>query len=294
MVTARSSRVPESVTSFADSWEEQERFLERFVAEFSIGGPAAREAADLGRRLAEIALEAAAVIRPYWRAGGAVSVKADASPVTEADHAGEAVILERLRRDFPGVFVVAEEQVSQQGLPAAVPARFFLVDALDGTRGFTSGSENFTVNIALVEDGAPVAGAVAAPVDGRVWFTTAEGARLRTADGEARAIAVRRAGADPLALVSCSLREADARRLGETHGFRAWRGVESSLKFCLLAQGEADLYPRNGPTSEWDTAAGQAVLEAAGGRVVTLEGEPLRYGKAEAAFVNPPFLARGG
>ena len=246
----------------------------------------------VGRRLAAIAGEAAAVIRPYWRAGGEVFTKEDASPVTAADRAGEALILERLQAVFPDVAVVAEEQCSECGPPGTVPDRFFLVDALDGTRGFTEGSENFTVNIALVVDGYPAAGAVAAPADGRLWFTEEDVALIRDAAGE-RIIRVRERPAQPEAVLSRSLDHAAAEALRREHGFARWRQVNSSLKFCLIAQGAADIYPRTGPTSEWDTAAGQAVLEAAGGSV-SAGGERLRYGKAESGFINPPFVARGG
>jgi 3'(2'), 5'-bisphosphate nucleotidase len=281
------------VTSFRDSWEERRGFWSFRLADAD-PPRASADAGDLGRLLAEIALEAAAVVRPYWRGGGEVTLKADHSPVTEADRAGEALILDRLQARFPGVAIVAEEQCAECGAPGSVPDRFFLVDALDGTRGFTRGSENFTVNIALVEAGFPIAAAVAAPADGRVWFTTGDGAALRTPDGRERRVRVRPRPADAEALVSGSMSEAEAASLSAEHGFARWRPVESSLKFCLLAQGEADIYPRLGPTSEWDTAAGQAVLEAAGGSVEADGGGRLRYGKAEGGFINPPFVARAG
>ncbi|HEX8569974.1 MAG TPA: 3'(2'),5'-bisphosphate nucleotidase CysQ [Caulobacteraceae bacterium] len=252
-----------------------------------------RDVAGVGRRLAEITLEAAAVIRPYWRAGGEVTLKLDSSPVTEADHAGEALIIERLQREFPGVAIVAEEQCADCGPPGSVPSQFFLVDALDGTRGFTRGSEDFTVNIGLIDAGYPVAGAVATPADGRVWFTEGGGAVLRLEDGSERSVRARPRASDAEALVSRSVKPEAVEALGREMGFARWRGVESSLKFCLIAQGEADLYPRTGPTSEWDTAAGQAVLEAAGG-AVEAEGGRLRYGKVESRFLNTPFVARGG
>jgi 3'(2'), 5'-bisphosphate nucleotidase len=120
-----------------------------------------------------------------------VETKADASPVTEADRRGEALILERLRADFPGVFIVAEEECADAGPPEVAAKRFFLVDPLDGTRAFISGSEHFTVNIALIENGAPVAGAVATPADGKVWFTAEHGARRRVAGGAERPVRVR-------------------------------------------------------------------------------------------------------
>lgn len=237
--------------------------------------------------------EAADLIRPLWRSGIAVVLKADASPVTEADQRAEALILDRLGREFPGTTVVGEEGCADCGTPESVPDRFFLVDPLDGTRGFVSGSTEFTVNIALIENGFPVAGAVATPADGRVWFTDAGGAWLRDGGGE-RTVHVRPRPDEALALVSNSMGGATAERLGAIHGFSAWRAVNSSLKLVIIASGEADLYPRDGPTSEWDIAAGQAVLEAAGGRVLTRDGGRLGYGKAAARFLNPPFTASGG
>jgi 3'(2'), 5'-bisphosphate nucleotidase len=248
---------------------------------------------DIGRVLAAMASEAAELIRPLWRSGVEVVRKADASPVTEADQRAEALILERLGRDFPGVTVVGEEGCADEGTPETIPDRFFLVDPLDGTRGFISGSTEFTVNIALIEHGFPAAGAVATPADGRVWFTEGGRARLREGGSE-REIRVRPRPEEAVALVSNSMGGAAADRLGAIHGFSRWRAVNSSLKLVLIASGEADLYPRDGPTSEWDIAAGQAVLEAAGGRVVARDGRRLRYGKAEARFLNPPFTASGG
>jgi len=255
--------------------------------------PLDRHLADEGRRLAEFALEAAELIRPLWRAGVPVTRKADSSPVTEADQRAEALILERLASAYPGVVVVGEEGCAEGGTPKSAPERFFLVDPLDGTRGFVSGSAEFTVNIALIEAGRPVAAAVATPADGRVWLTTDSGAALR-AGGQQRPIRVRPRPEEPLGLVSLSMGEAEAQRLGLRHGFLRWRGMNSSLKLVAIAEGAADVYPRTGPTSEWDIAAGQAVLEAAGGRVLTSDGAPLGYGKADKGFLNPPFTATGG
>lgn len=248
--------------------------------------------ADEGRRLAEIASEAADLVRSYWRAGVRVERKADASPVTEADRRAEALILERLGAAYPGVTVVGEEDCADCGTPDQAPERFFLVDPVDGTRAFVSGSPEFTVNIALVEHGRPAAGAVATPADGRLWFTANSGAVLR-AEGEDRIVRARPRPEEPLGLVSCSMGDAEAQRLGLRYGFLRWKAMNSSLKLVTIAEGSADIYPRTGPTSEWDIAAGQAVLEAAGGRVVTADGLPLGYGKAQAGFLNPPFTAEG-
>lgn len=252
--------------------------------------------ADIGKILADICEEASALILPFWRAQVAVDHKADDSPVTEADHAAEALILKRLAAKFPRTPVIAEEECAKDGAPAKAPKLYFLVDPLDGTKGFLRGTEAFTVNIGLVENGRAVAGAVAAPASGLVWFT-AEGGAFKRKFGEtaARQIKVRekRPGA-AVALLSHTVAEDEAKRIAAKYGCSDWRGMDSSVKFCLIAEGLADVYPRPGRTMEWDTAAGQAVLEAAGGRVITEAGEALGYGKAERGFDNPGFLAIGG
>ena len=248
-----------------------------------------------GAELAAMAEAASAVILPLWRTGVTVDLKADNSPVTEADRRGEAVILEALERAFPGVPVVAEEHAAAHGLPGTIGPRFFLVDALDGTKAFVRGAAHFTVNIALIEDGSPIAGAVAAPATGQVWFTTPGGAAKRSV-GEAGGapIRVRPRAAQALALTSHTLQPDQEARLRERYGFFERRGMDSSLKLCVIAEGGADLYPRHGPTMEWDVAAGHAVLVAAGGGLTTPEGEPFLYGKAAQGFENGWFVARGG
>lgn len=250
--------------------------------------------ADLGRVLAEIVEEAADLILPLWKSGLAVDRKSDESPVTEADRRAEALILERLEKLFPKVPVISEEG-ADAGLPEKAPKRFFLVDPLDGTKGFIRGTESFTVNIALIEDGKPVAGAVAAPATGQVWFTAKDGAYRRKVKGnDLTQIRVREKPANGVALVSFTLTDEEAERLAAKHGCPIWQGMDSSVKFCLIAEGRADIYPRPGRTMEWDTAAAQAILVAAGGRVLTEDGAPLVYGKADKGFANPGFLAVGG
>jgi len=252
--------------------------------------------ADIGKILADIVEEASALILPFWRANVAVDHKADDSPVTEADHAAEALILKRLAAQFPRIPVVAEEECARDGAPAKAAKTYFLVDPLDGTKGFLRGTEAFTVNIGLIENGKPVAGAVAAPASGLVWFT-AEGGAFKRKFGEtaARQIKVREKPAGKgLALLSHTVGEDEASRMAAKYGCSDWRGMDSSVKFCLIAEGLADVYPRPGRTMEWDTAAGQAVLEAAGGRVITEASEVLGYGKADRGFDNPGFLAVGG
>lgn len=242
--------------------------------------------------LAELAEAASGVILPYWRVDAEVRLKADDSPVTQADREAEALILQGLAGLWPDVPPVAEEACEAGGRPAVAPERFWLVDPLDGTKGFIRGSESFSVNIALVERGRVVAGVVTSPAEGVSWAGDAHGARRRDFGGDWRPIRVR-ARPDPAhALVSHSLKAEAAAVLAAHHGCMAWTAMDSSLKFCRIAEGLFDVYPRTGPTSEWDTAAGQAVLEAAGGRVVDAGGLPLGYGKPK--FLNGPFLALGG
>jgi 3'(2'), 5'-bisphosphate nucleotidase len=253
-------------------------------------------AADAGARLAEIVEAASALILPLWRTGVTVETKSDKSPVTEADQRGEALILEALQRAFPGVPVVAEESVSASGAPPTIGRQFFLVDPLDGTKAFVRGEAHFTVNIGLIEDGVPVAGAVAAPATGEVWFT-ADGGALKRQAGERSGSPVRVRPRDPshvLALVSHTLKPEQLEALQAQYGFTERQAMDSSIKFCVIAEGGADLYPRHGTTMEWDIAAAHAVLASAGGRVTTPDGEPFVYGKANEGFKNGWFIARGG
>lgn len=250
---------------------------------------------DIGEVLAEICEAAAALILPLWRSGVEVITKADESPVTEADQRGEKLILQHLAERFPGVPVISEEDASEFGTPDAIGPRFFLVDPLDGTKAFVRGDPNFTVNIGLIQDGRPVAGAVCAPPSGETWFTHKGGAMKRTKGGPSALVRVRPwpKGA-AVALVSHTMKEETAVKLANEYGFDLREPMDSSIKFCRIAEGSADVYPRHGPTMEWDVAAGHAVLEAAGGTVLTPEGQPFAYGKADAGFRNGWFVARGG
>lgn len=250
--------------------------------------------------LADIAEAAAAVILPYWRTGVEAENKADDSPVTRADREAEALILSRLAARWSDIPAVAEEDAAANGLPAQAASLFWLIDPLDGTRGFVQGRESFTVNIALIRDGVPVAGVVSAPATGHSWRTGLEAGRpaafMRRFGAEDvepwRPIRVRDRPSEGIALLSHSMTDEEALRLARRHGCVQWQGTDSSLKFCLIAEGRFDVYPRTGPTSEWDTAAGQAVLQAAGGRVLAEDGQPLRYGKP--GFANGGFVALGG
>ena len=248
--------------------------------------------------LIELAQQAGARIMQVYGRDFTVRAKLDESPVTEADQLAEALITPALRVLLPGVPVVAEEAAAAGLAPAATElgTRFWLVDPLDGTREFVQRNGEFTVNLALVEQGRPVLGVVLAPALGQLYAGAAGlGAFVQTgADaGSRRPIEARwppAAGLTVLASRSHGDRGALERYLAGQRVAQV-RPAGSSLKLCLLAAGEADLYPRLGRTMEWDIAAGQAVLEAAGGRVEDLQGQPLRYGKP--GFENPDFVARG-
>ncbi len=243
------------------------------------------------------------------RAGGAIMAvyvtefsvrdKADASPVTAADEAAEKIILADLAAIAPDVPVVAEESVAAGRVPV-IAERFFLVDPLDGTREFVSHRDEFTVNVALIEDGEPVLGVVFAPARRELYWGDVRAGKAGHIDADpdgtmpsmGNAIRVRPAPARGLTAVASR-----SHRTPETDAFLAnysvaeFRSIGSSLKFCLVAAGEADIYPRVGTTMEWDTAAGHAVLNAAGGTVTGLAGEPFKYGKP--GFRNGNFVAWG-
>lgn len=244
---------------------------------------------DLAVRLA---LEAGAAIMAVRRAGVTVARKQDRTPVTEADHAAEALIVAGLREATPDIPVIAEEEIAA-GRVERAGARFWLVDPLDGTREFAAGRDEFAVCIGLVEDGRPVLGAVALPATGELFLgLVGEGAWKQDGTGRRR-IAARRAPAEGLT-VFASRHLADDPRLARYLGGQTVArlvNAGSALKFCRVAEGAADLYPRFGRTMEWDTAAPQAVVEAAGGSVRTADGAPLRYGKP--GFENPDFICRG-
>jgi 3'(2'), 5'-bisphosphate nucleotidase len=243
-----------------------------------------------------LALDAGAVIlevrsRPDFE----VRAKTDSSPVTEADEAADELIRTGLRAAFPDIPVVTEEERSSH---VSVGVTFFLVDPLDGTKEFVRGADDFTVNIALVEDGVPTRGIVYAPAVGRLFYTQADGSSMEDSDSEnpedhGALRKLRVATVDPAGLAvvaSKSHRDKATDDYIARYPVREFRSAGSSLKFCLVAAGEADLYPRLGRTMEWDTAAGHAVLRGAGGRVVRFDDlEPLFYGKP--GYENPFFIA---
>jgi 3'(2'), 5'-bisphosphate nucleotidase len=255
--------------------------------------------AELLDLAANLARRAAAAIEAVRRAGFVVERKTDESPVTEADRIAEALIVEGLREATPGIPVVAEEEVEAGIAPAAAKARhFWLVDPLDGTKGFARGGEEYAVCIGLVEEGRATLGAIALPATGELFGGLLGAGAWKEAGGEEggprqpiRVRPVPKAGM--VALVS--RRYADDPRLTRFLAGRRVaerRGLSSALKFCRVAEGEADIYARFGPTMEWDSAAGQAIVEAAGGAVVDLDSTPLRYGKA--GWRNPDFVCYGG
>ncbi|MFA7263681.1 MAG: 3'(2'),5'-bisphosphate nucleotidase CysQ [Caulobacter sp.] len=253
--------------------------------------------ADIGLALADIVEEAGRLILPYWSHGGTVAhtSKADMSPVTIADQEGEKLIVRRLKARFPDIAIVAEEHASEFGTPDAIGDRFFLVDPVDGTKAFMRGDPSFTVNIGLVAGRRPVAGAVCAPATGETWFTTAMGAMKRAEGGAASAVHVRPwPKGEAVALISHTMKEETLAKLTAEYGFDLKVAMDSSVKLCRIAEGAADIYPRHGPTSEWDICAAQAVLEAAGGSVTGYQGAEFLYGKADKRFLNEWFVAWGG
>jgi len=252
--------------------------------------------------LAGIAWQAGEIILGHY-ADDAIQArrKADQSPVTAADEDAEAFILARLAEIAPGVPVIAEEETAA-GRVQQIADHFFLVDPLDGTKEFLNRNGEFTVNIAEIKGGVPVRGVVFAPAKERLFMGELEtGAyELATKPGvapdfsQARAIKACKPGADGLiAVASRSHRDAKTEEYLAAYPVKDFVAAGSSLKFCLVAAGEADIYPRHGRTMEWDTAAGHAVLAAAGGSVTTIDGKPFVYGKADEKFANPYFVARG-
>ncbi len=260
-------------------------------------------ALDLANGLFQTAQIAGDAIMEIYARGFDVEQKADASPVTEADRVAENIILSDLARLAPGVPVIAEESVAAGRVPA-IGDRFFLVDPLDGTKEFINRIREFTVNIAMVEHGVPVFGLMYAPALGELYITTGPqravavklkpGERLLLDRADHAALRTRTPpAAGMVALASrAHMNEATLGFLA-SHAINETERVGSSLKFCILAAGRADVYPRLGPTSQWDTAAGHAILLAAGGVVLREDGAPLTYGKTDQGYLNPSFIAWG-
>jgi 3'(2'), 5'-bisphosphate nucleotidase len=267
------------------------------------GSGAAFDFARAAQVLTDAACRAGAAIMAHYAEGPEVELKADQSPVTRADKDSEAIVLKALRALAPEIAVVSEEAAGDRS--AVLPPRFFLVDPLDGTKEFIKKRTDFTVNIALIENGRPSFGLVYAPARALLALTIAEGQAVEAelppnaagADFEALACRPLRVRAPSpaglIAVVSHSHLDQETEAFLSTLKIASRSGAGSSLKFLLVARGEADVYPRFGPTMEWDIAAGHAVLVGAGGAVVGTDGTPLHYGKVEAALRNPGFIAWG-
>jgi len=243
--------------------------------------------------LVEIAAEAGRAILEIYDSDFAVELKDDRSPLTAADRAAHKIIVRELGRLPVALPVLSEESSGAESRERRAWGSFWLVDPLDGTKEFIKRNGEFTVNIALIEGHRAVAGVVAAPVLDTFYFgAVGSGARKRVGD-ESWPIQVRRPAAEPLRVVgSRSHASPDLQGFLDRIGSYELKSMGSSLKICLVAEGEADLYPRLGPTSEWDTAAAEAVLLAAGGSMIDLEGQPLTY-NARETLLNPHFLAMG-
>lgn len=248
----------------------------------------------LAEQIGEIARRAGRVIMDVYKTDFAVDTKSDASPVTKADQLAEDLIIRSIREGITSKFpLVGEESVSVGKIPVVGDSPFWLIDPLDGTKEFISRNGEFTVNIALIESGLPVLGVVHLPVTDDTFVATRAGVFVQYG-GEGRAVQIscRQAPKDGIIAIASRSHGSDA-----VESYLAKMPVRerisagSSLKFCRVAEGKADLYPRFGPTMEWDTAAGHAVLMYAGGEVVTEDGKPLLYGKP--GFRNPFFIARG-
>jgi 3'(2'), 5'-bisphosphate nucleotidase len=249
------------------------------------------ELPSLTQKALDFALEAGRRVLHFYRQKRADTFKADASPLTAADLASHEYLVAALRPLLPGVPVVSEE--SEQKTGASGMGRFWVVDPLDGTKEFIKGTDEFTVNIALVEDGRPILGVVHAPALNRTYYgATGHGSWRAVGDNPPLQISSRRWNSDHLEIVASKDHAGPlVKTLLQRLPHAASRSMGSSLKFCLVAEGNADLYLRDLPTMEWDTGAAQCVVETAGGSVCTLDGCPLRYGKP--GLKNPAIITIG-
>lgn len=249
----------------------------------------------LARALVPVCRAAGDVELKYFHEGAEVIDKLDGSPVTLADQEAEKLIVAELARLTPDIPIIGEESVAAGHVPDVSSGHFWLVDPLDGTKEFITGGGDFTVNIGLMRDFRPVMGVIFAPLSNELYFGAGNRAFMSIKSAPEQRISVRGQPAEGLTVVA-SKRHGDPEAMdeflrGRKVASRVNRG--SSLKFCVLAAGLADLYPRLAPTSEWDTAAGDAILCAAGGSVTLLDGKLLPYGKADRKFLNPNFVAYG-
>ncbi len=249
--------------------------------------------------LMRLALAAGREIMAVYQGDVSVRDKSDASPVTDADERAERTILAGLRQQWPNVPVIAEEATAAGSLPE-IGNTFFLVDPLDGTKEFIGRNGEFTVNIALISNNKPVQGVIFAPALNKIWWGDKEQgaarANISINDNPAHLMfeqikARAPDDAEPIVVASRSHRDAETDAFIQKVKAKSVVSAGSSLKFCMIAEGSADLYPRFGRTMEWDTAAGHAILAAAGGHVRTIAGAELEYGKTDQKFANPAFVA---
>jgi 3'(2'), 5'-bisphosphate nucleotidase len=261
----------------------------------SLNAALTRDPASLLPEVLRLVDAAGTAILEVYASGHDVDYKADDSPITRADRAAHDILSAGLRRLTPEIPVLSEESADEHA-PAVRHqwSDFWLIDPLDGTKEFISRNGEFTVNVALIRDHKPVLGIVSAPVLNLVYYgVEGVGAFVANEGGAAEPIRVRRPAANPLVIVGSRSHRGDSLdSMLERIGPHEMRPMGSSLKFCLVAEGTADFYPRLGPTCEWDTAAAQAVVEAAGGSVTTLDGLPLRYNERDT-LLNPHFLVFG-
>lgn len=257
--------------------------------------------AALCNQVRRIALEAGAATLEYFDESGysGVQIKEDGSPVTEADRKAEEIIEAALRDILPDVPIVGEEAVAEGRCPDVSAADYFwLVDPLDGTKEFISGSGDYTVNIALVHDGLPVLGVVYAPAGEELYAAHGKGTAIRWSEetGKEKSIAVRNPPKEGLTVVASRSHGSGEKMDAFLMQYKVRKLIKrgSSLKICAVAAGKADLYPRFGPTCAWDTAAGHAVLSGAGGVLTNIDGTSLRYEMRNPKFLNPEFIASSG
>jgi 3'(2'), 5'-bisphosphate nucleotidase len=262
---------------------------------------AATDYKDFAPALMAASQRAGAAIMDFHKPDMDVAYKADRSPVTKADQASEAILLAALAELAPGIPVIAEEQAAVDNLPET-QSTYFLVDPLDGTKEFLKLNGEFCISVGLADAGKAVFGLLFAPAKSLCYVTLAPGKAFRcTLDPAHNPPARQSFDFQPLtgdstrgalmAIVSRSHTKQETLAFLEEHGNPERMSLGSALKFGALAAGEADVYPRHGPTNEWDTCGGQAILEATGGCVLTLDGKPLRYGKKDQRYKNPPFIA---
>ncbi len=246
---------------------------------------------SLIKNLLALSIEAGNAILEIYHTDFDVRTKADTSPVTEADEKAEAIILAGLAELAPDVPAIGEEAYTAGVRPDISGGVFWLVDALDGTKEFVNKRDEFTVNIALIENGAPLFGIVHAPAISKTFWGGSFGAFCQNLGAEKKSIKARLPAKDGVVVVASRSHRSGEEEFLKDYTVKDVINSGSSLKICLIAAGEADLYPRLGPTSEWDIAAGHAVLVAAGGSITQIDGTPFVYGKEN--ILNPHFIAKG-